>query len=486
MRSRVIAALAALVCVLGSADVQGQEGARRPAREVAPPPLPMKQIEFPPYTEGRLSNGARTIVVAHNEQPVATISIYMPGAGARAEPVDRIGIASMTANQLNKGTTTRSAREIAEYVDRMGAQLSASGGQDWASISVTALTGDIDAALDVMADVLLNPTFPADELEIERQRALQSLRVELSQPAAVASRVFTARVYGDHPYGRVRTAEQLQAMSRDDLAEFHRNRYKPDGALIVVAGDVDAADITRRIEQKLAGWTGSAPATSPSTAPELPARREIVLVHRPGAVQASMRIGHTIVPATHPDWPALVVALHILGGGSSGWLFQELREQRGYTYGAYASGSQRPDPGVLQLSGDVRNEVADSALTLFIELAQRLRNEPVPADQLEAAKAFLTGSFPLTIETPGQIAGQLASARLLGRPDDHVQTWRTRLAAVTAADVQRVARAHLNPERSLIVIAGDAEAIRAKLEPFAPLTVVDEHGNPVAGDDQRP
>jgi zinc protease len=485
MRSRIIAALAALVCVLSSVEAQAQDTTRA-ARQLAPPPLPMQPVAFPPYTEGRLANGAQTIIVEHHEQPVATISIYMPLAGARAEPVGKIGIASMTANQLNKGTTTRSAREIAEFIDRMGAQLSAGGGQDWASISVTALTADLDAALEIMADVLLNPTFPEDELEIERQRALQSLRVELSQPAAVASRVFTSRVYGDHPYGRVRTAEQLQAMTRDDLADFHRTRYKPGGALVVVAGDVNAADITRRIEQKLAGWTGSAEAAAATAAPELPARREIVLVHRPGAVQASMRIGHTIVPATHPDWPALVVALHILGGGSSGWLFQELREQRGYTYGAYASGSQRPDPGLLQLSGDVRNEVADSALTLFIDLAQRLRNEPVPADQLDAAKAFLTGSFPLTIETPGQIASQLASARLLGRPADHVETWRTRLAAVTAADVQRVAQTHLNPERSLIVIAGDAEAIRAKLEPFAPLTVVDEHGNPIGGGDQRP
>jgi zinc protease len=245
---------------------------------------------------------------------------------------------------------------------------------------------------------------------------------------------------------------------------------------------VKADDIARRLNQKLASWTGSASALASSTPPELPPQRRILLVHKPGAVQASMRIGHTIAPATHADWPAITVALHILGGGSNGWLFQELREQRGYTYGAYAGASQRPEPGVVQMSGDVRNEVADSALALFIDLAQKLRNEAVPAAELEAAKAFLTGSFPLSIETPGQIAGQLASALLLGRPAEHVQTWRSKLAAVTAADVQRVARTHLNPERALIVISGDAGVIRSSLEPFGNLTVVDEHGRPVTGD----
>ncbi|HEY0305601.1 MAG TPA: insulinase family protein, partial [Longimicrobiales bacterium] len=200
---------------------------------------------------------------------------------------------------------------------------------------------------------------------------------------------------------------------------------------------------------------------------------------KPGAVQAAFRIGHTIAPAPHADWPALVVAQQILGGGSKGWLFDILREKKGYTYGAYAGSAQRVDPGHFQMQGDVRNEVADSALQLFLDLHAKIKNEPVPAADLELAKAQLTGSFPLSIETPAQIAGQVASSRLLGQAKDHVQTWRQKLAAVTAADVQRVAKAHYHPENAVIVISGDANVLKPKLEKFGKVTIVDEEGRPV-------
>lgn len=450
-----------------------------------PPPLPMGPVAFPAFVERTMRSGAQVLVVENHEQPVVSVNIYFRGAGSVSDPEGKTGVAELTANLLKAGTRTKSSLEIAQIFDGMGAQTFAGAGTDWASYSVTALKTDLDQALATAADVIMNPTFPADEFETQRKRTLTNLQVQLSQPAQLASRVFTTRVYGQHPYGRLTSTSSLRGITRDDLVNFHSTYYKPGNALVVIAGDVNPNEVIATFEKHFTGWTGSGPARPRYPAAPVSNAREIVLVNKPGAVQAAFRIGHTIVPATHPDWPALVVAQQILGGGSKGWLFDILREKKGYTYGAYAGSAQRLDPGHFQMQGDVRNEVADSALEIFIELAEKIKNEPVPAADLDLAKAQLTGSFPLTIETPSQIAGQVASARLLGQAKDHVQTWRQRLAAVTAADVQRVAKAHFRPENSVIVISGDANVLRPKLEKFGKITMVDEEGRAVTAEASR-
>ncbi|HEY0809601.1 MAG TPA: pitrilysin family protein, partial [Longimicrobiales bacterium] len=417
------------VLVLAAASSAFAQGAQTRTLKSPPAALPMNPVAFPAFVERSLSNGAQVLVVENHEQPVISVNIVMRGAGSTSDPEGKTGIADLTANLLRSGTKTKTSLEIAQIFDGMGAQAGANAGPDWASFSVTALKADIDQALATAADVLINPTFPADEFETQRKRSLTQLQVQLSQPAQLASRVFTTRVFGAHPYGRLTTTTSLRGITRDDLAAFHNTHYKPGNALVVIAGDVNPSEIIAKFEQHFAAWKGTGVARPKyAPAPALGAR-EIILVNKPGAVQAAFRIGHTIVPATHADWPALTVAQQILGGGSKGWLFDILREKKGYTYGAYAFSTQRMDPGFFQMQGDARNEVADSALKLFIELAEKIKNEPVPMSDLELAKAQLTGSFPLTIETPAQIASQVATARLLGQPKDHVQTWRQRLAA---------------------------------------------------------
>ncbi len=474
MRNRLLFSVSALVLLSASA------GFAQRSLKTPPPPLPMNPVAFPPFVERTLNNGAQVLVVENHEQPVVSVNIYMRGAGSTSDPDGKTGVAELTAALLKAGTKSKTSLQIAQTFDGMGAQTSASAGPDWAAFSVTALKADLDLALATAADMLVNATFPADEFETQRKRTLTNLQVQLSQPAQLASRIFTTRVYGAHPYGRVTSTSTLRSVTRDDLVNFYNTYYKPGNALVVIAGDVNPNEIIGKFEQHFAAWRGSSPPRPKFPAAPALSGREIVLVNKPGAVQAAVRIGHTIAPAPHADWPALVVAQQILGGGSKGWLFDILREKKGYTYGAYAQGAQRLDPGHFQMWGDVRNEVADSALQLFLDLHAKIKNEPVPAADLELAKAQLTGSFPLTIETPAQIAGQVASARLLGQAKDHVQTWRQRLAAVTAADVQRVARAHYRPENAVIVISGDANVLKPKLEKFGKITIVDEENRPVA------
>lgn len=473
MKKTHILTLAALLTTAGSAAAQ----APRP-----PAALPMSPVAFPAFAERTLKNGAQVLVVENHEQPVVSISIQIRGAGMTSDSDAKPGVASITATLLDAGTQSRTSRQIAETVEGLGANVSTTAAQDWATINATMLKSDVDAVLQIVGDILLNPTFPADEVETERKRSLTDLQVALSRPATLAQRQFETRVFGRHPYGRLMTTTGLRAITREDLIAFHQTYYKPSNALIVVAGDVNPVEVTAQLEKHLGTWVGKGPVRPQFAAAPALGQREIVLVNKPGAVQAAFRIGHTIVPATNPDWPALTVAQYILGGGSNGWLFANLREKKGFTYGAYAQGSQRLDPGFFMMYGDVRNEVADRAFELFIDLGKKLRNEPVSATELDLAKSYLTGNFPLTIETPQQIAQQVAQARLLGQPNDHVQTWRTRLAAVTAADVQRVAKQYYNPENALVVVSGDANVLKPKLEKFGKVTVVDEEGRPVATD----
>lgn len=446
-------------------------------REAPPAPLPPTPVNFPAFHERTLSNGAQVVIVENHEQPVVTVNLQVK-SGSIADPAAKVGIAALTARTLDKGTKTRSAERIAETVDFVGGQLNASAGDEFSSVVAVATTQALDTVLTVLADVVKNPTFPADEVEAERKRMLSELQLSASQPSSVAERRFINEVYGPHVYGKLQTPETIQAIQRADLIAYHKAAYRPNNSLIVVAGAVGPDEIVAKLERALAGWTRGQyqrPVTG-----SVPARgdREIVLVHKPGAAQTVIRLGHTVAPATNPDWPTLDVALQVLGGGSSGWLFQVLREQKGYTYGSYAGAGKKLEPGLFSVSAETRTEVADSALTELIRLLTNLTTQPVPAADLELAKSYITGKFPRDIETPQQVASQVATNRLLGRPDDYLQRYRQRVAAVTAADVQRVAQTHLHPERAVVIVVGDATKLREKLAPFGNVRMVDEQGRP--------
>jgi zinc protease len=447
-----------------------------------PDPLPVEDVAFPEYHERTLSNGARLLVVERHDQPVVSVQLILAG-GSSSDPDGRTGLASVTAALLDKGTPTRSATEIAEEIDFLGASLGASAGLDWSSVSLTTLRDFLDRGLGLMSDVVLRPTFPADELVTEQRRRVSSLQLQRSQPQSLAQRTFTARLFGDHPYGALETVESVQALSRADLDRFHQARYRPEGAMFVVAGAVSPDAAAAALEHAFAGWSGRAPARGADPAPPARVDRRMVFVHVPGSVQAVIRLGHVMPSAAEAEWVTLDVANQVLGSPSAqfaSWTMRILREERGYTYGAYSTMAQRVGPGVFALSGEFRNEVADSALHIMIELAERLRAGDIPAQDLETAHLFLTGSFPLSIETPQQVAQQVASNRLLGRPDSYLEQYRSRVAEVGVQDIARAAGAHIQPDRSLVVVVGDATQVLERVRPFAAaVEVVDPDGRPL-------
>ncbi len=450
-----------------------------------PKPARLAPARFPPFKEATLPNGVQLVVVEHHEQPVVSVSLAFRAGGIH-DPAGKEGLSELTAELLSKGTETRTADQIAATIEGVGGSLSASSGPDFLTISVDALSDQVELAFDLLGDVTLHSTFPEGELELARTRALSALALQLSQPSAVAQRFFGSEVYGRNPYGRSATRESYQAVTHDDVIQFAHARLRPSGALLVVAGDVTDAQVRELAAKVFAGWRGATPASPALPAPPEHPATGILLVHRPGSAQANIALGNTTIPPTDPIYYPGRVATQVLGGGADARLFLILRERKSWTYGAYAALHRYRGLGYWQATAEVRTDVADSALAELLRQVERIRTEPIPDSELVAAKGFLVGSFPLTIETPSQIAGQVANVKLLGLGDDYLRLYRERLSAVTALHA-RAAAARLYRTRALtIVVVGDGAKLYDPLMAIAPVRVVDVDGKPLTPTDLAP
>lgn len=450
-----------------------------------PPPGPLRPLQFPPFREARFANGLEMVLVENHELPIVSVALAMP-AGARHEPAGREGLAGLVAELLTKGTRTRTADQIAAEIEGVGGSLSAGAGDDFFSLSVTVLTDHLDLGLGLMSDVLLNATFPEDEVELARKRVLSTLQLEKSDPNALAGKFFAQALYGDHPYGRSASDSSIRALTRAEIQQFAATWLKPRGALLVIAGDLSLSDARRHIERYLGGWTGASPVAGAVASPPAAGATRILLVHRPGSAQSNIVVGNLALAAGDPLHYPATVGNKILGGGADSRLFAILREQKSWTYGASSGLSRRRDTGHFSAGTEVRTAVTDSALTELLVQLRRMRTEPVADSELVAAKGYLVGSFPLSIETPQQVAGQVSTVKLLGLPDDYLRTYRNRLAAVTAADVMAAARRVIRPDSAVIVLVGDGLGVYDKLTQIAPVRMVDTDGKPLAPEDLAP
>ncbi|HLM67710.1 MAG TPA: insulinase family protein, partial [Longimicrobium sp.] len=380
---------------------------------------------------------------------------------------------------LPKGTDTRTGPQVSSAIEATGGSIGAGSAEDYVNVYSTVLSEHLPLAMELVADVGMNPSFPEEEVASARARALAQLQQWMADPSYVANRRFLERLYGTHPYGLFRSPETLGALDRQAFVDFHRTHFHPGNALLVVAGDVDPARVEAMARERFGGW-----ARREGVAPRytgIPAARptRIVLVHRPGAVQSSVRAGSLAIRAGDPDYPALLVMNKILGGGSDSRLFDILREQRGWTYGAQTDLNRPRDRGRVQAGMEVRSEVTDSAVAELLVQLRRMATEPVAAQELEAAKGYLVGSFPIGVQTAEQVAGQVAITRLLGLPVEDLLQRRERIAAVSVDDVRRVAARYLRPDSLAVVVVGDAARVMAGLERIAPVELVDLEGRPM-------
>lgn len=449
-----------------------------PVRQLPPPALPAREIRFPSFTETALPNGLRMIVVQDTTLPVLDVDLYL-APGAAADPAARAGLASMVADMLARGTPGMSARQISERIEGVGGSIGTFASDDQLGVSVNALAEQDTLVFSLLSDVVLRPTFPEDELASLRTQTLSQLRAQLAQPGAVANRAFARALFGGHPYGVAARPETVEAITRDDVRGFHRTYFRPGNALLVVAGDISPERARELADRHFGEWSGARAAVPATAAPPAPAPARIHLVHRPGSAQVNLIVGGLGLGPDHPDFYPLRVATQVLGGGPDARLFQVLRQEKGWTYGSYASLDRSRDRGAFEATAEVRPEVADSALIEILRQVRQLRDEPVSAEEFEAARSFLLGSYPLGFETPGQTANRLATNELIGLPADEITRYMGRIAAVTREDLQRAARAHLSPDSAVIVAVGDASKLLPLLEPIAPVVLTDVEGKPL-------
>ena len=458
-----------IICVLGfgiwvlgfSAQARGQ--ARDWPSEPQPRPLAAHAIEFPPYEIRPLANGMRVVAVLHHEQPAVSIRLLV-GAGSAQDPKGKGGVANLTASLLDQGTTTRNAQQIADQIDFIGGDLGTGAATDLSFVNVIVMKDSFQTGMDLVADVARNPAFAPDEIARQKDQILSSLRVNADDTGYIADVVFDRLVYGFHPYGLPGsgTEESVGALTRDDVQAFHRQYFVPNNMILAIVGDVTSDEAFAAAQRVFGDWPRtSLPAAAPVDPP--PPARRIVIIDKPDAVQTTIRVGQLAIARKHPDYMAWDLAVKILGGEGANRLHQVLRSQYGLTYGAEANAEARKDAGDFVGETDTRTDTTAQALRLMIDEFSRLPRERVGERELADAQAYLAGSFPLTIETPDQIATQVLNVLFFDLPIAEIGSFRERVLAVTPDDIQRIARQYVRPDRLSIVLVGNARAFASQL-----------------------
>lgn len=455
-------------------------------RKKVPVPGKTPDLQVPAWTKGSLANGADLIVAEKHDLPLISFSITFLGGADQFEPAGKQAVGSLAAALLSEGTTTRDAESLSNALQLLGTSVNASVAGESGTISFRSTADKFPATLAILADMLVNPTFPAAGLERLRGQRLVQLTQARAQPGAIASRVFPRIVYGsEHPYGRVVTEESLKAITRDDIVAFHKAYYQPGRALVTVVGDTTAATAKPVIEKALSAWTkaGEKPAFTFPAVSE-PKTTTIFLVDKPGAAQSTFAIGRPGPARTTPDYYALQVMNTILGGMFQSRLNANIREDKGYSYGVSSGFSYGKGPGPFRTGGDIVTEKSDAALVEFMkELKGIIGARPITDEELNTAKDALVQRLPATFASVSSINGALTTLWTQNLPDDYYQQYAKKIAAITKDDVLRVAKQYVTVDHLAIVIVGDKSVIEAPLKAanIAPIVYYDIEGNPVGG-----
>jgi predicted Zn-dependent peptidase len=425
-------------------------------RSRLPVPGPPPPFHFPPIERSTLSNGLRVWSVQHAAIPVATVMLLVR-RGAADDPAGREGLAAITADMLDEGTGTMSSIEIHEALARVGAQLDSDIGPDATLLTVTVLSRFLKPALSLLADIVVRPSLREDDFERVRQLRLHRLVQLRDMPGAVADRAFMRLIYGQHPYGHTPLGSEssLSALTVEDVRRFHIENVRPGDATLVVAGDCSHEDIAAVVGDVFSGWNGASTTPLP-VAPPLPGPPRLNIIPRPGAPQSELRIGHVAVARNTPDYHALVAANMVLGGQFVSRINLNLREEKGFTYGARTSFDFRRLPGPFLLQVSVQTAATAEAIhESMAEIAGIRDSRPVSAEELALGVAALTRGYARNFETAEQLARAVTQLALYDLPDSYFDEFVARVERVTVDDVTRVSQQYLDPSRLTTLVVGD-------------------------------
>ncbi len=462
----------------GKKKQEGKEDFSNLPKPGADPKLVLPSIE-----KMKLSNGLEVWTVKQTELPIVSMNMVFK-TGATFEPEGKNGVAGMTSSLLNTGTKTRSAVDISNQLQSIGASVFANSSWDSTNVSMSTLTKNLNQALDIYSDVIVNPAFAETEMETLRRRSLAGFLQRKSNPNLVANVVYNKLLYGNHPYGKQLSGDEnsVKAMKRDDLVKFYESTYRPNNAVLVVTGDVDSKTLVSKLEKAFANWKAGEVKTQAVPNAVGMETAGIYIVDKPGAAQSVVSIGHVGVERSNPDYFAIQLMNTILGGGFTSRLNQNLRENKGYTYGAGSGFAFRRGAGPFSASADVQTAVTKEAIAEFMKELNGIRgSNPVTEKELSENKQTIIRRYPSGFETVGQISGQLSNLIVYGLPDSYFNEYIAKINAVTVADVNRVANKYLDPSRMAIVIVGDKKEIEPKLKELGfAIKILDTEGNSLA------
>jgi len=490
MARLIVASLALALSAPVAVGTQGPPGAPGGApptsgvvrKNKAPVSDETLRVRLPRPAEADLANGLHLMVLEDRRVPQITFSLIIPGAGGYADPASRPGLAGAAAAMMREGTATRTSAQISEQLETMAATVNvgASISTPDAFVSGSALSEHFPRVFDLAADLLLHASFPADELARYKQRTRAQLQQQRSLPGFLAAERYARAMYGDHPAGRVSlTPESLDQITRDELAALHKARYVPDHAVLAMSGDISLAEARALVESKLAGWARTGTAAPQVMDPPAAGPGGISLVARPNSVQTSFIVGTQAIKRTDPDWDIVSVMNRVIGGGPTARLFLHLREEKGYTYGAYSNVVAGRFRGDWRAQTDVRAEVTEPALHDLLAEVARLRDEPVPEQEFREVKRSMVASFALSLESPEQVLSSYVTSWQYKLPPDYWDKYPGRIMAVTQAQVRAAAQKYLDAGRlQIVAVANPASA--SVLAKYGTVTTYDSEGRRVA------
>jgi len=434
------------------------------------------ELRLPRVTRAIFDNGLHVVVAEYHELPLVEFQLIV-GAGAAQDPPGKEGVSAVTANALRRGAGKLTAEELARAIESLGGRISTTPGTDGTIVTAEFLRDDFTAGLDLLRQVMLDPTFARDEVRRAREEQVAGIVAGLEDASALAEKCYGGFLYGSHPYGRPVEGRRatVSDLGRSDVTAYYDRWYRPNNTILILVGDVSAPDAVARLRDAFGGWRAR-PDGIPlrPTPPEPVAARRLLLVDKPDATQAQIRFGNVAIKRSDPDYLPAQVANTILGGGFTSKLIEELRVKRSLTYAAWSMFAARFAGGDFRLGTFSKNPTTSETLELALAVEGDFRNHPPDPKALDKAKAYLRGQFPLRLETPDALAARLAEIEFYGLPVDELATFRRRVAAVTPADVERVARAHMPPpDRVAVVVVGQASQVRAPLEAkFGPIETI--------------
>ena len=482
VRSRSGLAVALSLSLLASAS--GLSAQTRLDRDKAPPVGKTPALRIPVWTRAKLSNGADLVLIEKHDLPLVALTIDFVGGSSTFEPADKLGVASFTAQMLSEGTATRSADDLSNAQQLLGTSIGASVGTEAGGIRFTALKDKLEPALALLADMLLNSTFPDSALERIRARTLVALTQAKDQPNSIASNVFSKVVFGDdHPYGRVVSEKTVRAITRADVVAFQKAYFRPGRAVVTVAGDFDPRAVRGVVEKALAAWpAGGERPTFAYPAVPVPRVRTIYLIDKPKAAQSVFAIGEPGPARSTPDYYAIQVMNNLLGGLFQSRLNHDIREVKGYSYGVSSNFAFGRGPGAFRAGGGIVSAKTDSSLIAFMLHFRGVQGEmPFTDDEMRQGKESLVQSLPGRFASVNATGAAISTIYTQDLPESYYKDYAAKIGAVTRADLVRVARKYIDLDHLNIVIVGDRATIEEPLRKtgIAPVVILDVDGKPV-------